>query len=153
MPTLGRKVKGGGALVAAPEDYVLYALRGNNTLEFWKYLPFSVRGSRLTVHGQPEDVHGESSIRSVQSALSVTPNPFTSSVNPLVSYSLPASGNVGLKLYDVAGQLVSTLASGYHAAGAYTIALPFADRRLSAGVYLLRLETDGHETTQKLIVE
>jgi Tol biopolymer transport system component len=38
MPTGNKKVKGGGALVAG--DSVLWALRGNNTREFWMYVPY-----------------------------------------------------------------------------------------------------------------
>jgi len=153
MPTISRKVKGGGALVAAPEDYALYALRGNNTLEFWKYWPFSARGSRLTADGQPEDLHGESATRSPQFELGIAPNPFASSVNPSVSYSLPTPGNVSLRLFDITGKLVSTLVSGYHPAGRYACRLPPAAYRLSAGVYLLKFECDDFRATEKLILE
>jgi hypothetical protein len=41
-----------------------------------------------------------------------------------VSYSVPQSGNVSLKLYGVTGKLAITLASGYHAAGNYAYRLP-----------------------------
>jgi hypothetical protein len=70
-------------------------------------------------------------------------------------YALPGSGNVSLKLYDIAGRLVSTLASGYHAAGTYSLPITASglEQKLAAGIYVIRLDSDGRRTTQKLVVE
>ena len=37
MPTVVKKVKGGGGLTMMPVTGPLYAFRGNNQLEFWRY--------------------------------------------------------------------------------------------------------------------
>jgi len=153
MPHYLKNVKGGGALVAAPDNYVLFAFRGNNTLEFWECGAYGAEGLRLSADGQPKDVQGQSAVRSPHFALSIAPNPFTSSVNPLISYSLPVAGNVSLKLFDITGKLVSTLASGYRSAGNYVYRLSPTAHRLSSGIYLLKFESDGYTTTSKLIIE
>ncbi len=148
-----KKVKGGGALTFADANKSLYAFRGNNTLEFWKYGPLSTDGYPLAANGVQKSVQGQSAVRSPQFALSIIPNPFTSSLNPSISYSLPVAGKVSLKLYDVTGKLVSTLASGYHPAGSYRTGLSAVNGRLSAGVYLLKFETADYRTTDKLVIE
>ena len=86
-------------------------------------------------------------------SLRVAPNPFSDKAT--VSYSLPAPANVSVKLYDVTGSLVSALASGRCSAGRHSVSIsnPQSGRRLAQGIYLLRLETGGQETTKKLILE
>ena len=109
MPTVVKNVKGGGALTMMPVTGPLYAFRGNNTLEFWQYTPGTF--------GQPMSVKKENTGAMANPAaisafnLRIALNPFTSSA--AISYSLPRAGNVSLKLYDVAGKLVTTLAQGY----------------------------------------
>jgi hypothetical protein len=150
-----KRVKGGGALIAVPDVFSLFAFRGNNTWEFWKYGPISADGLQLAADGRQKSVLGNSSFVSRHSSLSVIPNPFTSSLNPLISYSLPVSGNVSLKLFDISGKLVSALASGYHPAGSYSSQLTAnsPQQRLAAGIYVLRLDTDSYSATEKLIIE
>jgi YVTN family beta-propeller protein len=90
-------------------------------------------------------------------ALSVFPNPCPGKAS--IMYSLSRSGNVSLKLYDVAGKLVATLATGYRKAGRYNMLLTptlSSERRgsnLAQGVYLLRLKTEDGVKNQKLIIE
>jgi hypothetical protein len=148
-----RKVKGGGALTFADANRSLYALRGNNTREYWEYGPLSADDSPLAANTGLKSVQGQSAVRSLQFALSVTPNPFTSSLNPSISYSLPRAGNMSLRLYDVTGTLVGTLVSGYHPAGSYSYSLLTTHHSLASGVYLLKFETESYRTTEKLVIE
>jgi hypothetical protein len=151
-----KKVKGGGALVYAGSSKSLYALRGNNTREFWSYGPIASFGfGSGTGNRFKDEAQSQFAARSSQFALRIAPNPFTPSLNPSISYSLPVAGNISLKLYDVTGQLVSTLASGYHPAGSYSSQLTAnsSRQRLAAGIYMLRLDSEGNTTTQKLIIE
>jgi hypothetical protein len=150
-----KKVKGGGALVYAGSTKSLYAFRGNNTLEFWSYGPLSADGSQLTADGQPKDVQGTANCGLRTAELRIWPNPMTSSLNPSISFSLPVAGDVSLRLYDVTGKLVSMLVSGYRPAGSYSSRLTAnsSQQKLAAGIYMLRLETEGNTTTQKLIIE
>jgi serine protease AprX len=81
--------------------------------------------------------------------LAVVPNPFSNATT--ISYSLPKPGDVSLKLYDVTGQLVKVLASGYHNAGTSSFLVPRSS--LSSGIYMLKLVTENSSTTEKLIIE
>jgi hypothetical protein len=67
-----------------------------------------------------------------------------------ISYSLPRSGNVTLKLYDAAGRQERTLVNGYRPAGTYSVSLPLSSS-LARGIYYCRLEVGGLCATRKLV--
>jgi len=140
----GKNARNGGALVGAGS--VLYALKGNRTLEFYSYTP-AAHGSQLTANGH--NILTRSSLVTGHLTLSVSPNPFTGATT--INYTLPIAGDMSLRLYDVSGQLVTTLASGYHNQG--TSSLKLQSSNLPAGIYVLRLSTETTTLTQKLIIE
>ena len=147
---LNKTVKGGGCLTYARSRNAFYALRGNNTREFWMYTARTF-GAGPTAGGQPNEAQGPSLAGTPQFELRVAPNPFSSSLDPSISYSLPVAGIVSLNLYDISGKLVSALTQGYHPVGSYSLVTH--QRALARGIYLLRLEAGGNRTTQKLVVE
>jgi parallel beta-helix repeat protein len=150
MPTVIKRVKGGGSLVLVPDVYSLFAFRGNATLEFWEYGPLGPADYPLAVKG-PDNTMASTVGPLTALALNVTPNPFTSLA--VIRYSLPRPARVRLTLYDVAGRLVSVLASGHHPAGNFDLGLSAAESGLSAGVYLLKFESEDGSITRKLIIE
>jgi hypothetical protein len=145
MTAGARKVKAGGALTYADNDRVLYAFRGNNTLQFWCYNPGTPFFTPATKY---EGVMGGAQA-GTSSRLAVAPNPFTSAA--AIRYSLSKPGNISLKLYDISGKLVTTLAGGYATSGSHTAHLDA--RNLASGIYLLKFESNGYTTTEKLIIE
>lgn len=81
------------------------------------------------------------------------PNPF--SPNTRIDFAIPSKGNVDLAVYDVAGRLVRTLASGMREAGRYAVQWDGKDtggQRASAGVYFYRLTSQGESLTRKMTV-
>jgi hypothetical protein len=141
----GKPVKGGGAMTYAASTNALYTFKGNNTLDFFKYgLP--AYGLQLAASGK-EDAQSAATIHTPQSTLRISPNPFSTTTT--ISYALPTATNYSLKLYDVTGQLISTLASGNRSAGSYTL----TTQTLARGIYVLKLATNNTTTTAKLIVE
>jgi hypothetical protein len=80
--------------------------------------------------------------------------------NPLrghgeIAYRLPEAGQVRLSVVDVAGRVRAVLAGGFRTAGRHTSRWDGRDARGSAlpsGVYLLRLETAGRESSQRLVI-
>jgi len=64
------------------------------------------------------------------------PNPFNPST--VISYRLAVRSSVSLKVFDVLGREVATLASGEEAAGSYQVRFDAGD--LSSGVYFYRLQ-------------
>ena len=71
--------------------------------------------------------------------LTVFPNPATDQVS--VSYHLRQPENVRLQLLDILGRPVADWQPGQQGAGAHTRTLPLDRGRLSAGIYVLQLQT------------
>jgi len=76
------------------------------------------------------------------------PNPFNPNTN--ISYQLPASAFVSLKVYDVLGNEVATLVNEEQKAGVYSI--NFNAQRLSSGVYYYQLKDENNIQTKKMIL-
>jgi len=76
------------------------------------------------------------------------PNPFNPTT--LISFQLPASGFVRLRVFDLLGKEVATLAEGERPAGSYQVS--FDGSRLSSGIYLYRLEAGELTITKKLVL-
>ncbi len=140
-----KRVRGGGAMVYAPCKGNLYALKGNNTLEFDMYW---LSDSIYCANPQHE---GEliAAVFPDLNALSIRPNPAGASA--LVRYDLPVPGRVSVRLYDVSGALKTTVWNGYQFAGRQMLTIDC--RNLAAGIYLVRCETDRSLVTRKLIID
>jgi len=81
------------------------------------------------------------------------PNPFNPMTN--IRYDLSEAGFVDLRVYDLAGREVRTLAKGFDQAGEKSVVWNAKDnhgRSVSAGVYIYRLETAGQVQSQKMIL-
>ena len=81
--------------------------------------------------------------------LSSWPNPFATATR--ISYSLPASELVTLKIYDVAGRWVRTLLD-HERRGPGPQQVDLDASRLATGVYLARLEAGGRMATQRIVL-
>lgn len=80
--------------------------------------------------------------------ISASPNPF----NPTtaISYQLPTTSNVKLKVYDLAGRMVSELVNSRQTAGEHTV--NFNGSTLASGVYLCQIIAGDYNATQKLVL-
>jgi hypothetical protein len=76
------------------------------------------------------------------------PNPFNPETT--ISYSLPKTGEVSLKVYDLGGREVATLAQGQRSAGQYQLTWNAAT--IPSGVYLVVLRAGGEMQVQKVAV-
>lgn len=76
------------------------------------------------------------------------PNPF----NPLttISYSIPASSFVTLKVFDILGNEISSLVNEEKLAGNYE--LEFNAANLPSGVYFYRLQTVNFIEISKMVL-
>jgi hypothetical protein len=84
---------------------------------------------------------------------SCSPNPFRSHTQ--ISYALPNAGNVSLRVYDVTGRTVRTLASGHQKAGSYSVSWDARNghgKQVPYGVYFYRLDTPGFRSVKKAVV-
>jgi hypothetical protein len=80
------------------------------------------------------------------------PNPFNPST--VISYQLPAAGEVTLKVYDVLGREVVTLVNEYKNVGNYEVEFKstVGSRQLANGVYFYRLQVGDYVETKKMIL-
>jgi 6-phosphogluconolactonase (cycloisomerase 2 family) len=82
-------------------------------------------------------------------ALSVAPNPAVASAPASLWVTSPAAGPATLTILTAIGQVVSTRSLVLSAG---TQQLPLAVQQLPAGIYTLRLQTDGHAALTKLLI-
>jgi len=75
-------------------------------------------------------------------------NPFSRTTT--ISFDLPHSEPVALRVYNLAGQTVATLWEGYKEAGSHT--LTWDASGLSSGVYFFRLSCNNETVIQKVIL-
>jgi hypothetical protein len=80
--------------------------------------------------------------------LSNYPNPFNPSTN--IKFSLPEAGHVTLKVYNILGQVVSTLVNDNMKAGTYETI--FDANGLSSGTYLYVVNVGNHNITGKMLL-
>jgi hypothetical protein len=76
------------------------------------------------------------------------PNPFNPTT--VMELTMPVSGDMQVEVYNLLGQVVSTLASGYKDAGTYSLTWDASD--VSSGMYFVKAHADGFTKTQKLML-
>lgn len=78
------------------------------------------------------------------------PNPFNPSTR--VNFSLPTPTNVTLEVFDISGQKVATILSGYMTAGYHTADIDAQKLKLSSGIYIYKLSAGKFTSTKKMIL-
>ena len=76
------------------------------------------------------------------------PNPFNPSTT--IGFSVPVSGFVSLKVFDMIGKEVASLVNENLAAGRYTVA--FSARTLPSGMYFYQLRNGATVETKRMVV-
>lgn len=76
------------------------------------------------------------------------PNPFNPSTK--ISFELPASGFVSLKVYDMLGREVAELVSSEMTSGSHSVSFNAAD--FASGTYIYRLTANGNVLTNKMLL-
>jgi N-acetylneuraminic acid mutarotase len=143
-----KKVKAGADLTASLFDVSLYGLKGNKTLELWRYVP--------ALAAVPELAGAKQGVMSVaepemSGALRVSPNPLVSDralVRLGSALARRPGGLISASVIDAAGRCVLSASVD---AERPSFALDLES--LHAGVYLLRIEAGDRVLTQKLVIQ
>jgi hypothetical protein len=77
-----------------------------------------------------------------------SPNPFNASTD--IRYQMTDGRHVSLKVYDLAGRLVSVLTDGYREAGSHEVI--FSGANLTSGIYIIRMEGGSISETRKVLL-
>ena len=101
-------------------------------------------------HPMPPPISvGKTTLTPFQFALNQNyPDPFNPTTK--ISYSIPASGLVTMKVYNILGQEVQTLFSGIKNAGNYEAT--FDGTKLASGVYFYRLQAGNQMLVKKMLM-
>jgi hypothetical protein len=95
------------------------------------------------------EVESENEVQPTQFSLNQNyPNPFNPSTK--INYSLPSSGFVTLKVYDILGNEIATLLNENKLAGNYEV--DFSGKNLSSGVYLYVLKYENQVLSRKMLL-
>jgi len=81
------------------------------------------------------------------------PNPFNPTTT--ISFDLAKPGKVSLRIYNVRGQVVKTIAHGEYGTGKHSVVWDGRDNHntpVASGVYFYRLETNGYTQTRKMLM-
>ena len=76
------------------------------------------------------------------------PNPFNPTTK--IEFQLPKDEFVSLKVYDMLGNEVETLANGYKTVGKYSIT--FDASKLASGIYFYQLRSNSFVSTKKMLL-
>ena len=76
------------------------------------------------------------------------PNPFNPTT--VISYQLPFTSNVSLKVFDILGREVATLVCEKQIPGNYDV--KFEGSKIPSGIYVYQLKADGYIQTKKLLL-
>ncbi|MBN1543082.1 T9SS type A sorting domain-containing protein [candidate division KSB1 bacterium] len=131
-----------------------------NRTYFWRVLGVNVAGEgdfsagrHFITAGSVGIEHGAKVIPQHYALWPVFPNP----ANPLarITFDLPETADLSLRVYNSMGQSVRELASGPHPEGSHTLLWDGRDdrgRTVTSGLYLCRLQTNGRVFTQKILL-
>ena len=113
--------------------------------------------ARTIADAVPEDVVTKAENPSFETPFKLqqnVPNPF----NPVtkISFEVPDGGaNVSLRIYNVSGQLVSTLVDGYESSGTREVnwfGKNDQGRPVASGIYYYRLTAPGFSEKKKMVL-
>jgi len=76
------------------------------------------------------------------------PNPFNPSTS--IKYTMPKSGFVSLKVYDILGREIANLVNQYKQAGTYIV--DFNASALTSGMYFYKIETNDFVAVKKMVL-
>ena len=106
-------------------------------------------GGTYTLYSTSTDIgQTDSTITNFFSLEQNYPNPFNPTTK--ISYSLPRTSNISLRVYDILGRDVATIFEGVQAAGNNETV--FDGSNLASGIYFYRLRANDFVETKKLLL-
>ncbi len=126
------------------ERYLLHDNAASGRLAWYKVMKYSIRCIKDSPTGIENETNNNYEFRLHQNY----PNPFNPSTK--ISYQIPELSFVTLKVYDVLGNEIATIANEEKPAGAYEINFTMAG--LPSGLYFYTLTAHNFSQTRKMIL-
>ncbi|MFO7651170.1 MAG: hypothetical protein R6X13_07540 [bacterium] len=147
LPSIGwsgrrKRVKGGGDI--ASYGPLLYALKGNKSSEFWRYVPGALDATRETQHART----GLQGVKRDASGVTLVVQTPSRGAATIRWSGLPTANSSQLTLHDASGRVVLTRSLGGLASGKVELDLGL----LPAGVYVARIGAGGPGAVGKVVV-
>lgn len=99
--------------------------------------------------GNPSSVKNERQVPQEYFLHQNFPNPFNPTTS--IEYTTQKPGYATIKIYNLAGQEIVTLTSGYHDAGSHKTT--WEAKGLPGGIYFYRLQAGAFSVTKKLVLQ
>jgi len=135
----GRYYSGIKILLANNNDMLLFGTYFS--IPYWDLITFrfsQVTGINQIINSVPESYFlGQN-----------YPNPFNPDTK--ISFGIPGSGVVKIKVFDVSGRIISVILDKYLTAGSYVV--DFDGGNYSSGIYFYKIENDNFIETKKMIL-
>lgn len=107
-----------------------------------------VWGQLFTIHQSNNNTMVVNAEKPIEYSIANFPNPFNPTTT--INYQLPENGFVTIKVFDILGKEVATLVNENKAAGYYNI--NFDASRLTSGVYIYTINTNGFSQSKKMLL-
>ncbi|MCX7785525.1 MAG: choice-of-anchor J domain-containing protein [candidate division WOR-3 bacterium] len=148
-PYRPKNIKNGAALVSG--NNAIYALKGNKTQEFLKYVPPPTSSEKEgpsypPTSSDPALLSTSSEIN--QTRFTVQPNIITAN-KVLLKYQLANLTPITIKVYNITGALITT--NTYQVENKTGI-IPIDITHIASGIYFLKVESDGIKKLDKIII-
>ena len=116
---------------------------------YWYYLAdVDLQGNRTEHRDRMTSARVETSMPLDYALFQNYPNPFNASTE--ISYAIPEVGHVTLRVFNAAGQEVTTLVNEEQPAGNYR--LGFDAAKLPSGIYIFALEVNAMRAAHKMVL-
>jgi hypothetical protein len=127
------------------------SLTANIGVTFESGSPATVLGTMSKADAPQEDLDARAALRTRFER--AYPNPFNPETS--IEFSLAQASTLELVIYNVRGELVSTLRAGHYPTGNYRVRWNATDShgvRVASGVYLATLRVDGEQFVKRLVL-
>ncbi|MGC9513805.1 MAG: family 10 glycosylhydrolase [Fidelibacterota bacterium] len=147
---VGTWAEGGGDGILNGDEYLIHSFQLKRT-------PESALYGTIGVDNFYQVVYGDGRLTAIENPVQVPldyalgnnyPNPF----NPVttIPFTIARDGRVSLNVLDVTGRRVAVIHEGFITAGHHSV--DFNASHLASGIYVLRLQADGVQRIQKMVL-
>ncbi|HPT71528.1 MAG TPA: FlgD immunoglobulin-like domain containing protein [Candidatus Cloacimonadota bacterium] len=136
--------------------YITYEVGGMDVLFWAGYYGTRIDDATLLLSNDVTGVNDDHNPAILKQSIKAFPNPFNPNITQMSgTYGLSKGQNVEVAVYNIKGQKVQTIETGYKSPGTYPISWNGKDdkgRTFASGIYFLNLRTGNYSTSEKIVI-